>query len=102
MSMTFCLPSSLILAPDAFMVYACERVSRTVASAAKATTVSTAIDGRSPQSAGGIAADAGNAACQRAVRPSATVSRGTPDLPVTQVKLLEKAKGESRELFVKI
>lgn len=74
------------------MVCACERVSRTAASAATATTVSTVIDGRSLRPAGGSAADVGSVACQRPVSPSATVSQGTPDLPATQVKwwLLEK------------
>lgn len=74
------------------MVCVCRRVSPTVASAAMATRVSTAIDGRSLWPVGGSAADTGSVACQRQESPSATVSQGTPDLPVTQVewRLLEE------------
>lgn len=81
------------------MVCVCQRVSPTAASAAKATRVSTVIDGRSLWPAGGSAVDMGSVECQRVASPSATVSQGTPDLPVTQVKwsLLEKVKGIKRQ-----
>lgn len=91
-----CLLSFRHLAPGAFRVCACRRVRPTAAGAVKATRVSTAIDGRSLRPAGGSAADTGSVACQRQESPSATVSHGTPDLPVTQVKwrTLEEESGE--------
>jgi len=79
-------PSFLPLTPGVFTACVCPRVRPTVASAATATRVSTAIGGRSLPRAGGSAAATGSAARQREESPSATVSRGTPALPVTQVK----------------
>lgn len=62
-----------------------QRESPTVASATKATRVSTAIDGRGLWPAEGSAADMGSVAFLRVVSPSATVSQATPDRPATQV-----------------
>lgn len=76
----------------------CRRESPTVASATKATRVSTAIDGRGLWPAGGSAADMGSVAFLRVVSPSATVSQATPDRPATQVDrmLPDKVKAMKR------
>lgn len=63
----------------------CQRETPTVASAAKATRVSTVIGGWSLRPAGGSTAGTGSVASRRAGRPSVTVSQDTPGPPVTQV-----------------
>ena len=70
----------------------CRRVSPTAASAAKVTRVSSVIDGRSLQPAGGSAVGTESVACQSQESPSASVSQGTPDLPATPVTWRRKSK----------
>lgn len=52
------------------------------------------IDGRSLQPAGGSAVDTESVGCQSQESPSASVSQGTPDPPVTQVTLRWKSKAK--------
>lgn len=80
------LPFCCLLVSDVLMARVSRRVSPTAVSAAKATRVSTAIDGRSLQPAEGCAVDTGSVACQKEESLSASVSQDTPDPPVKQVK----------------
>lgn len=75
----------LVVPPDVLTVSVCQRETPTVASAAKATRVSTAIDGWSLRPAGGSTAGTGSVAFQRAGRLSVTVSQDIPGPPVTRV-----------------